>query len=227
MSERPPTARPPAKADAAVVYVIDDDASLRDALSSLFRSVGLTVVLFSSAQEMLQSTLTKGPACMVLDIRLPGLSGLDLQGELIRAGVAIPVIFITGHGDIPMSVRAMKAGAVDFLTKPFRDQDMLDAVTSAIARDRQRAEDEQQFAQVRKQYESLTPRERQVMGYVTTGLMNKQIANEVGLSEITVKIHRGQVMRKMAARSVAELVRMSDALGLPRPPSTGSGSPRA
>ena len=209
-----------------VVYVVDDDASLREALSSLFRSVGLKVVLLSSAQDMLQAKLTKGPACMVLDIRLPGLSGLDLQGELAKAGIAIPVIFITGHGDIPMSVRAMKAGAVDFLTKPFRDQDMLDAVASALAKDRRRVDGEQQIGQLRRQYDSLTPRERQVMGYVTAGLMNKQIANEVGLSEITVKIHRGQVMRKMAARSVAELVRMADALGLPRVPS-GSGGPAA
>lgn len=227
MNQRMPPARSSAEAGADVVYVIDDDASLRDALSSLFRSVGLKVVLFSSAQEMLQATLSKGPACMVLDIRLPGLSGLDLQGELVKAGIAIPVIFITGHGDIPMSVRAMKAGAVDFLTKPFRDQDMLDAVTSALARDRRRVDDEQQIGQVRQQYESLTPRERQVMGYVTAGLMNKQIANEIGLSEITVKIHRGQVMRKMAARSVAELVRMSDALGLPRVPSSGGAPPAA
>jgi len=163
MSQRTPPSRPPAEAGAAVVYVIDGDASLRDALSSLFRSVGLTVVLFSSAQEMLQASLSKGPACLVLDVRLPGLSGLDLQGELTRAGVAIPVIFITGHGNIPMSVRALKAGAVDFLTKPFRDQDMLDAVAAAIARDRQRAEAERQIARVRAQYDSLTPRERQVM----------------------------------------------------------------
>jgi len=210
----------------AVVHIIDDDASLREALDSLFRSTGLSTRLHESSAAFMDADVVDAPSCIVLDVRLPGMSGLDFQQRLSELGILTPVILMTGHGDIPMSVRAMKAGAVDFLTKPFRDQDMLDAVASALAKDRRRVDGEQQIGQLRRQYDSLTPRERQVMGYVTAGLMNKQIANEVGLSEITVKIHRGQVMRKMAARSVAELVRMADALGLPRVPS-GSGGPAA
>jgi FixJ family two-component response regulator len=196
----------------STVLVIDDDPSMRTALSRLFRSVDLEVALFASAAELLQSTLPDMASCLVLDVRLPSLSGFDLQSELMKAGIRIPIIFITGHGDIPMSVKAMKAGAIDFLTKPFRDQDMLDAVTSALKRDRLRRENEKAQAQLKALFETLTPREKQVMALVTTGLMNKQIAGEIGLSEITVKIHRGQVMKKMGAKSLAQLVRMADAL---------------
>jgi FixJ family two-component response regulator len=203
-------------AEESVVFVIDDDPSFCDALSSLFRSVGLRVQLFGSARELLQSDLPAIASCLVLDIRLPGLSGLDLQAELADADIRIPIVFITGHGDIPMSVQAMKAGAVDFLTKPFRDQDMLDAVRVALERDRKRRNDEKMASGLRSLFESLTPRERQVMAFVTEGLMNKQIAGEIGISEITVKIHRGNVMRKMSARSVADLVRMADLLGVRR-----------
>jgi FixJ family two-component response regulator len=195
-----------------MVYIIDDDASLRDALSSLLRSVGLRVQLFGSAPELLQSKLAETASCLVLDIRLPGVSGLDFQSELAKANIHVPIIFMTGHGDIPMSVRAMKAGAIDFLTKPFRDQDMLDAVTRALERDRKRREDEGAISGLRVRFESLTPREREVMGLVTAGLMNKQIAAETELAEITVKIHRGHVMKKMAARSLADLVRMAESL---------------
>jgi FixJ family two-component response regulator len=202
-----------------VVFVIDDDASLREALSSLFRSVGLQVKSFASAPEFLHSTLPEGPNCLVLDVRLPGLSGLDFQAELAKANIHIPIIFMTGHGDIPMSVRAMKAGAVEFLTKPFRDQDMLDAVQLALERDHGRRETEMAASRLKTHFESLTPREREVMGLVTAGLMNKQIAGEIGVSEITVKVHRGNVMRKMGAKSLADLVRMADALGVRRTPS--------
>jgi FixJ family two-component response regulator len=187
------------------------------ALGSLFRSVGLKVETFSSGSEMLQSKQLANAGCLVLDIRLPGLGGLDFQAQLVKADVHIPIIFITGHGDIPMSVRAMKAGAVDFLTKPFRDQDMLDAVMTAISRDRERRKNEKQLSELRTHFEALTPREREVMALVTGGLMNKQIAAEIGLSEITVKIHRGHVMRKMDARSLADLVRMAELLGIRRP----------
>jgi FixJ family two-component response regulator len=205
-----------ADSEEPIVYVIDDDASLREALGSLFRSVGLRVQVFASATELLQNQLPAVPSCLVLDIRLPGLSGLDLQATLANADIRIPIIFMTGHGDIPMSVRAMKAGAVDFLTKPFRDQDMLDAVTMALERDRQRRSDERGVTDLRALFEALTPREREVMAFVTDGLMNKQIAGEIGISEITVKIHRGNVMKKMGARSLAELVRMADMLGIRR-----------
>jgi FixJ family two-component response regulator len=212
--ERP--ARQPATAEAPIVFVVDDDESVREALRSLFRSVSLKVETFGSAADFLRSELPDVASCLVLDVRLPGVSGLDFQAELAKANIHIPIIFMTGHGDIPMSVQAMKAGAVDFLTKPFRDQDMLDAVAAAIERDRSRRKDEQRLSDVRARFDSLTEREREVMGFVTAGLMNKQIAGELGLSEITVKIHRGHVMRKMAARSLADLVRMAEVLGVRR-----------
>jgi FixJ family two-component response regulator len=212
--ERP--ARQPATAEAPIVFVVDDDESVREALRSLFRSVSLKVETFGSAADFLRSELPDVASCLVLDVRLPGVSGLDFQAELAKANIHIPIIFMTGHGDIPMSVQAMKAGAVDFLTKPFRDQDMLNAVAAAIERDRSRRKDEQRLADVRARFDSLTEREREVMGLVTAGLMNKQIAGELGLSEITVKIHRGHLMRKMAARSLADLVRMAEVLGVRR-----------
>ncbi len=214
MIERP--ARQPATAEAPIVFVVDDDESVREALRSLFRSVSLNVETFGSAADFLRSELPDVASCLVLDVRLPGVSGLDFQAELAKANIHIPIIFMTGHGDIPMSVQAMKAGAVDFLTKPFRDQDMLDAVAAAIERDRSRRKDEQRLSDVRARFDSLTVREREVMGLVAAGLMNKQIAGELGLSEITVKIHRGHVMRKMAARSLADLVRMAEVLGVRR-----------
>jgi len=200
-----------------IVFVIDDDASLRNALTNLFRSVGLRAEVFGSAPEFLQSKLPDIPSCLVLDVRLPGLSGLDFQAELGKAKIHIPIIFITGHGDIPMTVRAMKAGAVDFLTKPFRDQDMLDAVAAAIDRDRERRKEEKVLSELRSRFASLTPREQEVLALVASGLMNKQIAAEIGLAEITVKIHRGNIMKKMSARSLADLVRMAEALGARRP----------
>lgn len=207
----PPQTSTPAE---PLVIVVDDDASLRDALSSLFRSVGLQVQLFASAGELLAARLPEAPRCLVLDIRLPGVSGLDFQGQLARSDIDMPIIFMTGHGDIPMTVRAMKAGAVDFLTKPFRDQDMLDAVATAIQIDRERRNSLKAVSDVQGLYETLTAREKQVMTLVTSGLMNKQVAAEVGLSEITVKIHRGHVMRKMGVRTLADLVRMAETLGL-------------
>jgi FixJ family two-component response regulator len=199
-----------------IVYVVDDDASVREALQSLFRSVGLQVEARGSAAEFLQSKLPDVPGCLVLDVRLPGLSGLDFQAELAKAGIHIPIIFITGHGDIPMSVRAMKAGAVEFLTKPFREQDMLDAIQVAIEKDRGRREQDKKISELRNLFEALTSREQEVIGFVTAGLMNKQIAAEMGVSEITVKVHRGNVMRKMGARSLADLVRMADVLAIRR-----------
>jgi FixJ family two-component response regulator len=201
-------------AQSPVVMIVDDDAAIRASLDSLFRSIGLETRLFSSPSELLGGTLPDGPACIVLDIRLPGVSGLDLQGQLTRQGIEFPIVFMTGHGDIPMSVRAMKAGAVDFLSKPFRDQDMLDAVTLALERDTQRRTQSAALDDLRAQYETLTSREREVMGYVTAGLMNKQVAGLMELSEITVKIHRGNVMRKMGVRSLADLVRKAEALGV-------------
>lgn len=199
-----------------IVFVVDDDPSLRKALASLFRSVGLQVEVFGSAPEFLQSTLPDAPSCLVLDIRLPGPSGLDFQTELAKGNIHIPIIFVTGHGDIPMTVRAMKAGAIDFLSKPFRDQDMLDAVATAIERDRKRRKDERIISDLRAHFDSLTPREQEVMGLVAAGLMNKQIAAEIDLAEITVKIHRGHIMKKMGARSLADLVRMAEMLGVRR-----------
>ncbi len=196
------------------VFIVDDDPDLRAALAGLFRSVDLATAAYASAAEFLNTQRTDGPGCLVLDVRMPGLSGLDFQAQLERLGIHLPVILMTGHGDIPMSVRAMKAGAVDFLTKPFRDQDMLDAVTAALARDAERRSRDSGLMAVRKAYETLTTREREVFAHVTAGLMNKQIAGLLDLSEITIKIHRGHVMRKMAARSLADLVRMAQALGI-------------
>jgi FixJ family two-component response regulator len=197
-----------------IVFVIDDDAALREALSSLFRSVGLHVKAFASAHDFLQIKLPEGPSCLVLDVRLPGLSGLDFQSELAKSNIDIPIIFMTGHGDIPMTVRAMKAGAVEFLPKPFRDQDMLDAVQAGLERDRARRKSAGEVARLQARFSTLTSREQEIMALVTAGLMNKQIAGMLGVSEITVKVHRGSVVRKMGAKSLAELVRMADALGI-------------
>jgi len=196
----------------AMVFVIDDDESMREALHSLIRSVGLRVVTFGSADEFLQSERPDVPACLILDVRMPGLSGLDLQRDLSEANIHIPIIFITGHGDIPMSVRAMKAGAVEFLTKPFRDQDLLDAIQQALDRDRRARSQQADSADLRSRFHSLTPRETEVFELVVKGLLNKQIALQLGTSEITIKLHRRQVMEKMAADSLADLVRMSEKL---------------
>lgn len=201
-------------ADAPLVHVVDDDESLREALGSLFRSVGLTPRLYGSAKEFLEKVDAAIPGCIVLDIRLPGASGLDFQVQLADSGIGLPVILMTGHGDIPMSVRGMKAGAIDFLAKPFRDQDMLDAVAVAIERDARRRAEEGGTATIKHRFETLSPRERQVMALVTAGKMNKQVAGDLELSEVTVKIHRGSAMRKMGARTLADLVRMADTLSL-------------
>ena len=216
VTERPKSSRDLEGVKEPVVFVIDDDASVRRALTNLFQSVGLEVEVFGSAPEMLQSKLPDVASCLVLDIRLPGLSGLDFQTELAKTNVHIPIIFMTGHGDIPMTVRAMKGGAVDFLTKPFRDQDMLDAVVMAIERDRKRREIEKVVANLQILFETLTPREREILALVASGLMNKQIAAELGLAEITVKIHRGHIMKKIGARSLADLVRKAETLGIRR-----------
>lgn len=207
MKEDDPNSQP-------VVFVIDDEASQREALSSLFRSVGLQVDLFASAPEFLASRRPDVASCLVLDVRLPGPSGLDFQAELARANIHIPIVFMTGHGDIPMTVRAMKAGAVEFLPKPFRDQDMLDAVRAGLELDRKRRGDANEVAGLKSRFDSLTPREQEIMRFVTCGLMNKQIAGEIGVSEITVKVRRGSLMRKMGAKSLAELVAMAEALGV-------------
>jgi len=216
VTEHPKSLHAPANAREPIVFVIDDDASIRRALTNLFQSVGLEVETFGSAPEMLQSKLPDVASCLVLDIRLPRVSGLDFQTDLAKANIHIPIIFMTGHGDIPMTVRAMKGGAVDFLTKPFRDQDMLDAVVTAIERDRKRREVEKVVANARTLFETLTPREREVLALVASGLMNKQVAAEIGLAEITVKLHRGHIMKKMGARSLADLIRMAEALGIRR-----------
>jgi FixJ family two-component response regulator len=216
MTERPKSSHEPASGKESVVLVIDDDASIQRALGNLFQSVGLKVEMFGSASEMLQAKLPNVASCLVLDVRLPGLSGLDFQAELAKANTHIPIIFMTGHGDIPMTVRAMKGGAVDFLTKPFRDQDMLDAVVTAIERDRKRREADQIAAHLQALFETLTPREREVLALVSSGLMNKQVAAELGLAEITVKLHRGHIMKKMGAKSLADLVRKAETLGINR-----------
>jgi FixJ family two-component response regulator len=203
----PPTTQP-------TVIVIDDDPALRESISGLIRSVGFQVKMLASVDEFHQSGRPSGPACLVLDVRLPGQSGLDLQRELASSRIQLPIIFITGHGDIPMSVQAMKSGAIEFLTKPFRDQDLLDAIQVGLARDRARIDDEKSMAVLRTRFETLTVREREVMAQVVTGRLNKQIAGELGISDITVKVHRAQVMRKMKASSLPDLARMADKLKL-------------
>jgi FixJ family two-component response regulator len=214
VTERPKTPREPISAREPLVFIVEDDELMREALGNLFASIGLEVEVFGSASEMLQSKLPDVASCLVLDIRLPGMSGLDFQGELAKANIHIPVIFMTGHGDIPMSVRAMKGGAIDFLTKPFRDQDMLDAVMVAIERDRKRREADKIVANLQALFEKLTPREREILALVSSGLMNKQIAAELGVAEITVKIHRGHIMKKMDAKSLADLLRKAETLGV-------------
>lgn len=205
------------KDDPALVYVVDDDASVRTAIGRLLRSVGLEIQVFASATEFLGFARPDRPGCVVLDVRMPRLSGLDLQQELVASGQALPIIFVSGHADVPMSVRAMKAGAVDFLPKPFHDQDLLDAVQRAIAADRERRARDAELAAVRKVYETLTPREREVLSHVVSGALNKQIAGALGTSEKTVKVHRARIMDKMGAESLADLVRLAGRLGVQGP----------
>src|SRR6202020_2510763 len=214
MTEVSKSSNGPVSANGPIVFVVEDDASLRRSLSNLFQSVGLEVELFGSASEMVKSQLPDVTSCLVLDVRLPGLSGLDFQTELARAKIQIPIIFMTGHGDIPMTVKAMKGGAIDFLTKPFRDQDMLDAVLAAIEQDRKRRESDKKIANFQALLETLTPREREIFSMVSSGLMNKQIAAELGLAEITVKIHRGHIMKKMGAKWLSDLVIKAETLGI-------------
>jgi FixJ family two-component response regulator len=217
VTERAKSSHEPASAKESTVIVIDDDLAMRATLSSLFRSIGLRVELFGSAHEFAQVKMPDVASCLVLDIRLPGVSGLDFQAELAKADIRIPIIFMTGHGDIPMSVKAMKAGAIDFLTKPFREQDILDAVIRAIERDQKRRDSDKAVSELRILFDSLTSREREVMTQVAAGLMNKQIAAKFGITEITVKVHRGHMMRKMKARSLIDLLGMADMLGISRP----------
>jgi FixJ family two-component response regulator len=216
VTERPKPSPEPSGASEPLVFIVEDDEAMRRALNNLFQSVGLKVQVFGSAAEMLQSKLPDVASCLVLDVRLPGLSGLDFQTELAKANILVPIIFMTGHGDIPMTVRAMKGGAVDFLTKPFREQDMLDAVAVAIEGDRKRREAARVVAGLQRYFETLTPREREILALVSSGLMNKQIAAELGVAEITVKIHRGHIMRKMGAKSLADLLRKAETLGIGR-----------